>query len=199
MLMGKHTRKRYRMGDRVDVKILSSTPVNRQIDLLPAHMEMPEVEEEKAPPERAPKRLKTPIGASGPTPASPGAATTGKGGAVRGRSQRGTATARSQASGRSAAAAAPEAPEAPASAGSRSRRSRRGRAAATPATPGAAAEAAPAAEPATTAATAKPAPAAATAKPAQAGTGPAHAPAAPAPAPARKRRRLVFGNTGSGG
>jgi ribonuclease R len=208
MLMGKHTRKRYRMGDRVDVKILSSTPVNRQIDLLPAHMEMPEVEEEKAPPERAPKRLKTPIGASGPTPASGGVATTGKGGAVRGRSQRGAATARSQASGRSAAAAAPEAPEAPASAGSRSRRSRRGRAAATPAAPGAAAEAAPAAEPTTPAATAKPATAATTAKPAtaataakpaQAGSAPTHAAAAPAPAPARKRRRLVFGNTGSGG
>ncbi|MEX1361956.1 MAG: ribonuclease R, partial [Nannocystaceae bacterium] len=42
MLMGKHTRKRYRMGDRVDVKVLYANPVNRQIDLLPGGAEMPE-------------------------------------------------------------------------------------------------------------------------------------------------------------
>ena len=47
MLMGKHTRTRYRMGDRVDVKILASNPVNRQIDLLPAHAELPEAEVEE--------------------------------------------------------------------------------------------------------------------------------------------------------
>jgi ribonuclease R len=43
MLMGKHTRKRYRMGDRIDVRILYANPVNRQIDLLPGDAEMPEV------------------------------------------------------------------------------------------------------------------------------------------------------------
>jgi len=43
MLMGKHTRKRYRMGDRIDVRILFASPVNRQIDLLPGDAEMPEV------------------------------------------------------------------------------------------------------------------------------------------------------------
>ena len=43
MLMGKHTRTRYRMGDRVDVRILYANPVNRQIDLLPGDQEMPEV------------------------------------------------------------------------------------------------------------------------------------------------------------
>ena len=48
MLMGKHTRARYRMGDRVEVKILASTPVNRQIDLLPAHLELPEPDAEDA-------------------------------------------------------------------------------------------------------------------------------------------------------
>jgi ribonuclease R len=48
MLMGKHTRKRYRMGDRIEVKILASTPVNRQIDLLPAHAEMPEIDADDA-------------------------------------------------------------------------------------------------------------------------------------------------------
>ncbi|MBA2667797.1 MAG: ribonuclease R, partial [Trueperaceae bacterium] len=80
MLMGKHTRKRYRMGDRVDVKILSSTPVNRQIDLLPAHMDMPEVDaDEQVKPEKAPKKLKTPVGATGPTPATPVKAATGRG------------------------------------------------------------------------------------------------------------------------
>jgi ribonuclease R len=43
MLMGKNTRKRYRMGDRVEVRILHAIPVNRQIDLLPADMALPEV------------------------------------------------------------------------------------------------------------------------------------------------------------
>ncbi|MFN2322097.1 MAG: ribonuclease R [Trueperaceae bacterium] len=42
MLMGKHTRKRYRMGDRVDVKVLYANPLNRQIDLLPGASDMPE-------------------------------------------------------------------------------------------------------------------------------------------------------------
>jgi ribonuclease R len=64
MLMGKHTRKRYRMGDRIDVRILYANPVNRQIDLLPGDAEMPEV----APDAEAlaglhapqPKTLKTP-------------------------------------------------------------------------------------------------------------------------------------------
>jgi ribonuclease R len=43
MLMGKHSRKRYRMGDRVEVRILYANPVNRQIDLLPGDQEMPDV------------------------------------------------------------------------------------------------------------------------------------------------------------
>jgi ribonuclease R len=62
MLMGKHTRKRYRMGDRVDVKILASNPTQRQIDLIPADMEMPEIEavEEKPTTVKPPRKLKTP-------------------------------------------------------------------------------------------------------------------------------------------
>ncbi|HZW98970.1 MAG TPA: ribonuclease R, partial [Trueperaceae bacterium] len=36
MLMGKHTRKRFRMGDRVEVKVLAANPTQRQIDLVPA-------------------------------------------------------------------------------------------------------------------------------------------------------------------
>jgi len=62
MLMGKHTRKRYRMGDRVEVKILASNPTQRQIDLIPADMEMPEIEavEEKPAAVKPPRRLKTP-------------------------------------------------------------------------------------------------------------------------------------------
>ncbi len=65
MLMGKHTRKRYRMGDRLDVKILYANPVNRQIDLLPGDADMPEpsaVTEEVAAGLSAPKpaRLKAP-------------------------------------------------------------------------------------------------------------------------------------------
>lgn len=60
MLMGKHTRKRYRMGDRVEVKILAANPTQRQIDLLPADLPMPEVEEEKQADTRPPGKLKTP-------------------------------------------------------------------------------------------------------------------------------------------
>jgi len=61
MLMGKHTRKRYRLGDRVEVKIMSANPTQRQIDLIPAGMELPEVEPEERPADtRPPKVLKTP-------------------------------------------------------------------------------------------------------------------------------------------
>src|SRR5690625_62403 len=44
MLMGKHTRKKFRFGDRVDVRIMNSSPANRQIDLIPAGMELPEAD-----------------------------------------------------------------------------------------------------------------------------------------------------------
>jgi ribonuclease R len=179
MLMGKHTRKRYRMGDRVDIKILSSTPVNRQIDLLPAHMEMPDVEEAPAVPEKAPKKLKTPVGASGPTPATPMQAKAGSG---RGRGKRsGAAKDAPAAKDKPAAKDAPAAKAAggraaPAAdgaaakpAGSRSRRSRRGRAA----------------EPL------------AAAPPAEVAS-PAAVPPVPDAPVAKKRRRLVFGDPGAG-
>ena len=62
MLMGKHTRKKYRLGDRIDVKILNANPTVRQIDLIPGNMEMPEVEQEEKPRiTKAPKHLKTPL------------------------------------------------------------------------------------------------------------------------------------------
>lgn len=61
MLMGKHTRKKYRLGDRVEVRILAANPTQRQIDLIPADMEMPEVEpEERVVITRPPKVLKSP-------------------------------------------------------------------------------------------------------------------------------------------
>ncbi len=61
MLMGKHTRKRFRLGDRVEVKVLQANPTQRQIDLIPAGMEMPEVEpEEKPQRQKPPRKLKTP-------------------------------------------------------------------------------------------------------------------------------------------
>ena len=62
MLMGKHTRKRYRMGDRVEVKILAANPTQRQIDLIPASMDMPDAEpEEKPAAVKPPKKLRTPL------------------------------------------------------------------------------------------------------------------------------------------
>jgi ribonuclease R len=61
MLMGKHTRKRYRLGDRVEVKVLLANPTQRQVDLIPASMEMPEVEVDEKPVQKKPPRtLKAP-------------------------------------------------------------------------------------------------------------------------------------------
>ncbi len=61
MLMGKHTRKRYRMGDRVEVKIMAANPTQRQIDLVPASMEVTVPEAEEAPAKtKRPKKLKDP-------------------------------------------------------------------------------------------------------------------------------------------
>ncbi len=81
MLMGKHTRKRYRMGDRVEVKVLQANPTQRQIDLIPATMEMPEVEiEEKPVRQKPPKTLKAPSAFT----AEEGAKASGNGRAQRG-------------------------------------------------------------------------------------------------------------------
>lgn len=61
MLMGKHTRKRYRMGDRIEVKIFQANPTQRQIDLIPASMEMPEVDLPTDPAViKKPRKLKAP-------------------------------------------------------------------------------------------------------------------------------------------
>jgi ribonuclease R len=184
MLMGKHTRKRYRMGDRVEVRILTSNPVNRQIDLLPAHMEMPEAEpEERTEPQRAPRKLLTPIGAAAAAPvAAAGGRGRGKGGTAARKKTPAPAAAPVAASG---AASAP--PEAAPAERTRSRRSRRGRGGdRSAAAPGATVPVTPAAAaPATVAATAS-----AAAPAAVVATLP---PAAGAAAP-RKRRRLVFGD-----
>ncbi len=39
MLLGKNTRRKFRMGERLEIKIIASNPVQRQIDLLPAYLE----------------------------------------------------------------------------------------------------------------------------------------------------------------
>jgi len=62
MLLGKSSRKTYRMGDRVEVKIYQANPTARQIDLLPAAAELPEPTVEDAPKRgKAPKVVKTPL------------------------------------------------------------------------------------------------------------------------------------------
>ena len=69
MLMGKSSRKKYRMGDRVEVRILQANPTARQIDLIPATMEMPEVAPNDAPKRaKAPRRIKTPVGGADDAP-----------------------------------------------------------------------------------------------------------------------------------
>ncbi len=67
MLMGKSSKKKYRMGDRVEVRILNANPTVRQIDLIPASMSVPDVEpDEVIKKQRAPKKLKTPLGRKAP-------------------------------------------------------------------------------------------------------------------------------------
>ena len=70
MLVGKHTKKKYRLGDRTGVKMLNANPTVRQIDLMPAHMEMPEASEaeadERPRTRQAPENLKTPLSAARP-------------------------------------------------------------------------------------------------------------------------------------
>ena len=62
MLLGKHKRRKFRLGDRLEVTIFASNPISRQIDLIPAGMPLPEVESEEqprlAPP---PRKLRTPL------------------------------------------------------------------------------------------------------------------------------------------
>ncbi len=63
MLLGKHSRRKFRLGDRLEVKILASNPVQRQIDLIPGYMELPEAELDEREREhtKPPKDLKTPL------------------------------------------------------------------------------------------------------------------------------------------
>lgn len=62
MLLGKHSKRRFRMGDKLEVKILASNPTQRQIDLIPGNAEMPEAEpEEKSEPQSPPRYLKNPL------------------------------------------------------------------------------------------------------------------------------------------
>ncbi len=90
MLMGKHTRKRYRMGDRVEVKIFQANPTQRQIDLIPAAMEMPEVEPEPVLAQaKPPRKLKAP-GASATVEAALTGSNGKSNGAGRGGARRGS-------------------------------------------------------------------------------------------------------------
>lgn len=58
MLMGKHTRRKYRFGDRVEVRILNSVPLNRQIDLIPASQELPDAAVTDGEPQRQQRKAK---------------------------------------------------------------------------------------------------------------------------------------------
>lgn len=62
MLSGKSGKRRYRMGDRVEVRILNANPTARQIDFIPASSEMPDVVVEEPPKrQKAPRRVKAPL------------------------------------------------------------------------------------------------------------------------------------------
>ena len=179
MLMGKSSRKKYRMGDRVEVRVFQANPTARQIDLIPASMPMPETVPDEAPKRsKAPKRIKTPLG--GAEDAPPLAAEP----AARGRTK---AAGKKKPAAKKAAAKKPAAKEpaekAPAATKAAAAKSRRGRGKAAKAEPAAQA----ASEPAKPASRRRRKPA-------------APAEATPAPdAPRRRRRRLVFGDPSSWG
>lgn len=65
MMLGKSSKKKYRLGGRMEVRILNANPTIRQIDLGPSSAELPdEPEEEERTLERAPRHLKTPLTAA---------------------------------------------------------------------------------------------------------------------------------------
>lgn len=64
MMLGKSSKKKFRLGGRMEVRILSANPTVRQIDLGMASAELPDEPEEPAL-ERAPRHLKTPLSAAG--------------------------------------------------------------------------------------------------------------------------------------
>ncbi|MDZ7800084.1 MAG: ribonuclease R [Trueperaceae bacterium] len=132
MLMGKSTRTRYRMGDRLEVRLYQANPTARQIDLIPGNADMPEVVPEETPKRsKPPKKLKTPLGGAKDAPplsVDAGKARAGgkkKAAAKGGRAEAGEAAAeagpakaaaksgsKSGAKGKAAAKAKPEAKEA---------------------------------------------------------------------------------------
>lgn len=61
MMMGKSGKKRYRLGGRMDVRILQANPTIRQIDLGPSTAELPDEPEETRTFERPPRELKNPL------------------------------------------------------------------------------------------------------------------------------------------
>ncbi len=213
MLMGKHTRKKYRLGDRVEVRVLAANPTQRQIDLIPADMEMPEVEpDEQVTATRPPKVLKTPAqgvaegvavqthaarpgrkatGAKGAAaPAAKGAAKAGqKSATTTGKQQKakGKAAKPVQTSGKAEPAAKPASKQAPDAAGKPAAKAAGKQAPGTAGKPAAKAAAKPAPKPA-----AGPPAAAAPAAPASTQRPPLADPS-PAPAKRKKRRVLKFG------
>ncbi|MEM6432125.1 MAG: hypothetical protein AAF708_23005, partial [Deinococcota bacterium] len=64
MLMGKHKHRKFRMGNRMDVKLGAANPTNRQIDLVMPHADLLDAPEaDKAKQQAAPKHLKNPLAA----------------------------------------------------------------------------------------------------------------------------------------
>jgi ribonuclease R len=61
MLMGKHKHRKFRLGNRIDIKIGAANPTNRQIDLVTPHADLPDEPEEDVSTQSAPKRLKNPL------------------------------------------------------------------------------------------------------------------------------------------
>ena len=66
MMLGKSSKKKYRLGGRMEVRLLNANPTIRQIDLGPSSAELPDEPEEEQR-ESAPRQLKTPLSAAGGT------------------------------------------------------------------------------------------------------------------------------------
>ena len=65
MMLGKSSKKKFRLGGRMEVRILNANPTVRQIDLGTGSAELPDEPEEEQQLESAPRHLKTPLSAAG--------------------------------------------------------------------------------------------------------------------------------------
>ena len=102
MLLGKSSRRKFKLGERLEIKILASNPVQRQIDLIPGYMDLPDAEPDEVNESRSkpPKELKTPLSTRKAHPKEGERAEQNAGDTAEAKPARGSSQTRSKDSGR---------------------------------------------------------------------------------------------------